>query len=1374
MKQIKITIFFLFACTVAALAWKEPANTGRANSINFRVDCQPGQSVADMDVNNVRARLNQSGSLFVADGNGRYIVPKVDPSTGAQEVSSIYSAAVWIGGLRNGNPFVAGVQSSLDQGETDWYPGPLDVFGEIDRVTCEAWDKHFVVQGTEISTFRRVFDEKEGLISQSDIPTGVLGWPAKGNPYFAEVHGFFLPANNEPLAGFFDRNFDGAYDPFDGDYPIIEIRDCNSEDPPIPDQMQFWIFNDNGNFHAESGGDAIRMEVQVQTFAFSTNDAINDMTFYRYKMINRAPLDIDSTYFANWADVDLGCSDDDYIGCDTTTSLAIAYNNDAVDGITGCDCPVGGSTTPSYCNEVPMLGIDYFRGPLTPTTFQTGVRVHKDSLDSGTDLIRISNCEPIPGDETHLSCDVEFEIELGMSSFVYHVRQGLTAAQQDPTVDAEYYNYLSGSWRDGTRITEGGTGFNPGSTDYTRYVFPSAPNDTRDGAWSMVNSSIPDIDPRILQASGPFVLEPGKINELIVGIVWVPDIPDYPAPSIQPLLEADVAAQGLFDNCFDILNGPEAPDMSIIELDQELILTLSNPACSNNFLEAYAEQDIFAPKVDSIPGATDYLFEGYLIYQLANENVGVSELEDSDKARLAYQVDVTNGVSSIYNWATIEHPNPDNPPVYVPELQVAGENSGTRHSFQVTEDLFASGEGSSLINHKKYYYMALSYAYNNYKEFDVSDGLGQGSSYLSGRQSSCGREIQTYVGIPRPIIDLELGAGYGDGAIITRLEGQGAGGNFLRVEPTQIPSILDGTNGGRIEYLPGAAPITVDVFNPLVVKDGKYLLKILDDDLTDTDLITGRWELFNAVNPNDPIATSAFPLEQFNEQLLADLGISIAIGQTNDAGDRVLVNGQLRDKKGDDNGLLGIELEYTTENDAEWFASYRDQYSPLGIPGLSQFWNYIQTDVGEGDEPLDADNTSFSTFGSGLFYPYSVVSVSNSNTYMGPGWQRNGTQIRNANPIEDLNNVNIVMTSDKSMWSRCVVLETAGSFHRTSTFGINPDESQFEVSSNPSVGKNDNDGDGLADEDGEGMIGMSWFPGYAIDVETGERLNIFFGENSMYDPNKFVGFPEEVVRDLTGDDLMLNPTTSDLLQLPNVQDPAVLVSGGGHMIYVTDEKYDSCNVIWDDIVNGGGRAHREAIAKIKWTSFMRTTRAMNPLNGNDEPGLIPEDIIIRLRCDNQYSHTAVSAGQFFGYPTYEFELKGFESTAKEYAGETSILDNIMAVPNPYYGFSDYETGVLDKRIKITNLPDKATVTIYSLDGKFIRQYDRNEQPRAIQDDTAPLLSKQVVPDLEWDLENHAGIPIASGVYLIHIEAPGIGERIVKWFGVQREFDPSGL
>ena len=82
------------------------------------------------------------------------------------------------------------------------------------------------------------------------------------------------------------------------------------------------------------------------------------------------------------------------------------------------------------------------------------------------------------------------------------------------------------------------------------------------------------------------------------------------------------------------------------------------------------------------------------------------------------------------------------------------------------------------------------------------------------------------------------------------------------------------------------------------------------------------------------------------------------------------------------------------------------------------------------------------------------------------------------------------------------------------------------------------------------------------------------------------------------------------------------------------------------------------------------------------------------------------------------------------------------------------------------------VTIFSLDGKFIRQYNRDEGPADPKG--YGIRQTQITPDLEWDLKNSKGIPIASGVYLIHIKADGIGERTVKWFGINRKFDPTGL
>jgi len=94
-------------------------------------------------------------------------------------------------------------------------------------------------------------------------------------------------------------------------------------------------------------------------------------------------------------------------------------------------------------------------------------------------------------------------------------------------------------------------------------------------------------------------------------------------------------------------------------------------------------------------------------------------------------------------------------------------------------------------------------------------------------------------------------------------------------------------------------------------------------------------------------------------------------------------------------------------------------------------------------------------------------------------------------------------------------------------------------------------------------------------------------------------------------------------------------------------------------------------------------------------------------------------------------------------------------------------------IKITNLPAKADVTIYSLDGKFIKHFSRNETPEKRNDPSSAVRFGQIYPDLEWDLKNSRGITVGSGVYLIHIKTDR-GERVVKWVGAIRQLEISGF
>ena len=117
---------------------------------------------------------------------------------------------------------------------------------------------------------------------------------------------------------------------------------------------------------------------------------------------------------------------------------------------------------------------------------------------------------------------------------------------------------------------------------------------------------------------------------------------------------------------------------------------------------------------------------------------------------------------------------------------------------------------------------------------------------------------------------------------------------------------------------------------------------------------------------------------------------------------------------------------------------------------------------------------------------------------------------------------------------------------------------------------------------------------------------------------------------------------------------------------------------------------------------------------------------------------------------------------------------INVVPNPYYGFSNYDSNNFNNTIKITNLPATCVVSIYSLDGKFIKRFNRAERYTTPSGTNRGLQSAQYAPDVEWDMKNSQNIPVAGGVYLIHVEAEGLGERVIKWFGTNRQFDATGL
>lgn len=167
---------------------------------------------------------------------------------------------------------------------------------------------------------------------------------------------------------------------------------------------------------------------------------------------------------------------------------------------------------------------------------------------------------------------------------------------------------------------------------------------------------------------------------------------------------------------------------------------------------------------------------------------------------------------------------------------------------------------------------------------------------------------------------------------------------------------------------------------------------------------------------------------------------------------------------------------------------------------------------GQGDYNGD-DLECFENVLNGTWAPWKLSSHRDSTA--SPTWKK----FKSLNKLYNLNSVDIVITANQDRWTRCAVLEIADDF--VASIG---DQDRFSLRLSPSVGK-----DGLPD--GSGTMGMSWFPGYAVNVETGERLNMAFGENSWSAADN-------------GTDMVWNPTAAVATPLG---DP---ILGGGHYIYV--------------------------------------------------------------------------------------------------------------------------------------------------------------------------------------------------------------------------------
>ena len=1640
--------------------------------------CKRAQSTAQLNINNVRALINGYGNMWYDGQNPQYHIP------GDQNTCPLFCAALWIGGTDVNDQLRIAALRFGSEGD-DYWPGPLKINGtaSIDLPMCNAYDKHWTITKADVLEHKSHFIYGENDADHYVVPKGDLGdipdvirnWPAKGEG--EDVSQFLAP--------FYDADGDLKYNPAAGDYPyydfdnklcprtlkaqygtdyskhvlhtmetdagIVGVRDGNrvvsggilSDQVLKGDQTIWWVFNDMGNTHTETGGEHIGLEIRAQAFAFTTNDAINDMTFYSYEIINRSTYELQQTYFSQWVDPDLGYAFDDFVGCDVRRGLGYCYNGDEIDG------PGSGN----YSGIPPAVGIDFFQGPymdpdgsdnpkididkIVSSSYQDQpikemlakykmkTKSGQDSLDAkgrqvydtvavtdAADAFYIATREGWkswyfhPGDSigncaingVNFGNNIVDDERFGMRRFVYY-NNSSTGINGEPSKASDYYYYLRGYWKNGQRMKYGGNAVNDNTTPLDcDFMFPGdsdpwgwgvngaeIPSPWDDTYWTEVTAGNKASDRRFMQSAGPFTLKPGAVNYITVGIPFAQATSGNAWNSVEELRKIDDICQALFENCFKVLEGPDAPTLTCQELSNEIILYLDYEyPTSNNYKEKYREIDPKIPRTyQDAKGKTQfydstalmYIFEGYQIYQLKDASVSISDLNDVTKARLVASCDVENyyDTLSILNTyhisasgdtvpdtainespsqaiGTLVNYTTDASTGLVGQVMANGTNQGIRHVFRITNDAFATTNNSTLVNNKEYYFIAIAYAQNRYKQFSLTDPTyadGQKEPYLAGRKHESGNSITPIVAIPHNpavedggkvaqaefnmcpnIIRLE---GYGNGGSVLRLtnrsieELMGAKGEYgkqpgvFTAEPPQVGEDASKMNNPCMimqpEYEENYGPINVRVIDPLRLKQGRYNIyfKAYRADGTpaeaDSDMVVNeytRWFLL-AENSTDTI-WSDFSISRYNEQLFIDLGITVTLKNTNDIAGNISNSQSLNNVFSGgsfgpsnypsfyggfvkDGAVLSSQITYANDH-KRWLYGVPDddsypfqnwirsgsQYAPNSFTSFLELTtpysvseSFLDEDffkahtTSKNDDGRGTDNQGidkselFEDVASGLWAPYGLVSTLpyhpgfNFSYYLakqsvfdsinkvidptGKSEQFNRNQIErqlmipsknlsvNYNELAKLPSVHIVFTADTTKWTRCPVIEMCDDY--TQAEGKARKFSARRHASVDKLGRTCEDL-GIAPNPNDpynpayiSENGMGWFPGYAINTVSGERLNIMFGEDSRY-------------VQYNGRDMKWNPKGSYMEGTENY------IFGGRHYIYVMnatnqafynflgstdveDRVYKHYNTPsydagrWAMSMLGAAermmttKAGASASTTVLCNGMVASTSSLNsirdsiamlyasvawvnmPLVSSDyditNPMDIPCDVAVDIDVRAPYARylsqnkTAVTRPINRNMPTFQFIIDESSAVKTNLATaadarqsyKDSILSLINVVPNPYYSYSGYETAnQLETKVRIINLPtginengqkEGCYIRIYTVDGTLVRTIG----PTAI---TREASDGHSVPNttVDWDLHNQTGIPIAGGMYLIHVSVPGIGERVIKWFGTMRPVD----
>jgi hypothetical protein len=455
MKQVQLFVFLI------------------AISLLQEIQAQPycGASTAQkqLDINNVNAGIFPGADMWWDLVNA----PKYEVPNGSG-INRLFGGSLWLGALDGGGQILTAAQmfrqTPSNSNATDFFTGP----GDSCAVSyCSQYDRIWKINKQDVIDF---LNGQPPSIDMQQYP---------GNY-----------SNGNTLAPFVDVNSDGIYNTVDGDYPAFDIAGTipDSIDQLYGDQNLWFVFNDVCNIKTQTGSASMGLEIQGKAFAFISPDpAINNTTFYQYKITNKSGLPLTNFYLGFWAGTPFAANF--RRGSHVGNNMAYVVDDYPFD---------------PFSNSYPSAtGISLLQGPLAD---------QNDGIDNDRD-----------------SLIDEYDERCGMTSYVVFENAN-GQPMGNPNNPPDYYNYLRGI----------NTSVCPCTNQASPFMYPGTSDPDCPCNWV---ETAPAGDYFFLLASGQFSMLPGEIETITYAVTWAID--SSSGNSLNTLFAAHDTVQNFFRNGYD-------------------------------------------------------------------------------------------------------------------------------------------------------------------------------------------------------------------------------------------------------------------------------------------------------------------------------------------------------------------------------------------------------------------------------------------------------------------------------------------------------------------------------------------------------------------------------------------------------------------------------------------------------------------------------------------------------------------------------------------------------------------------------------------------------------------------------------------------------